>query len=71
MIECLTGKVRFPCDEETCPYCGAPVGDDEGDYRTANANRLVCPKCSRDGCPKCMPAGRGCMCPECEEGDNE
>jgi hypothetical protein len=28
---------------------------------------LVCPECGRQGCFECMPAGRSCICPECEE----
>lgn len=49
-------------DELTCPYCGAKVRRNE---------MMVCPGCSRDGCPECMPAGRGCECPECEEGSDD
>jgi hypothetical protein len=31
--------------------------------------RFHCPVCDRDGCPECIPAGRGCLCPECEEAE--
>ena len=45
-----------------CDYCGEPR---EERYR------LTCPRCGRTGCPACMPGGRGCICPECEEKDEE
>ena len=41
---------------EECPYCGKNT-----------AVILTCPGCGREGCENCMPAGNGCMCPECEE----
>ena len=41
---------------EECPYCGEAVNE-----------ILCCPECGRDGCWNCMPAGKGCICPECEE----
>jgi hypothetical protein len=42
----------------TCSYCGALMAPDDP--------RLICPECGRDGCAECIPAGRGCICPECE-----
>jgi len=59
-----------------CPYCGAHMlGDPEaepGDYPDDFGDYWYeCPECYRDGCSKCMPMGRGCMCPECEMGENE
>lgn len=65
----------FPYYEEgtTCPFCGREIElekeeresgsypDDFGDYY------LECPGCGREGCSECMPCGRGCLCPECEE----
>lgn len=54
---------------DNCDYCGSrprnqtlTPGCDEKDFYV-----LTCPECDRVGCPDCMPAGRGCMCPECEE----
>ena len=44
-----------------CSVCGHEEKKEEFLYR------LRCPTCSRDGCPECMPAGRGCECPECED----
>ena len=44
--------------KDQCPYC------DELTDRI-----FECPKCSREGCPKCMPAGIGCLCPQCEKGE--
>ena len=47
-----------------CPYCGRAVKE---------ADILECPRCNREGCCEslggCMPAGRNCICPECEERD--
>lgn len=65
----------FPYYEKgsTCPHCGRVIElepeeaeggnypEDFGDYY------LQCPECYREGCSECMPMGRGCMCPECEE----
>jgi len=28
---------------------------------------VTCPECARIGFDSCMPMGRGCLCPECEE----
>jgi hypothetical protein len=44
---------------EPCPHCGEPTD-----------RILLCPTCGREGCPECIPAGNGCECPECEEGDD-
>ena len=49
-------------DDNTCDYCGEPVED---------RYRLECPTCGRAGCPECIPAGRGCECPECEQGETD
>lgn len=50
--------------DRKCDYCGhqTPATDDE-----PFSYRLACPECGRDGCEECMPMGRGCLCPECEE----
>jgi predicted RNA-binding Zn-ribbon protein involved in translation (DUF1610 family) len=55
-------KPNFPTWENaTCQYCGHAE-------KTGDALFLFeCPKCGREGCPECMTAGRGCICPECEE----
>jgi hypothetical protein len=57
-------------EPETCPNCGAVRSDEEVKLAKTRGN-LVCPECSRDGCFTCMPAGRNCICPECEEGASE
>ena len=57
---------RVYADDETCPYCGATKPDDDEPWYA-----LECPTCLRDGCHECMPMGRGCECPECEEGWDE
>ena len=48
-------------DDDTCGNCGYEDDSGEGLYY------LVCPCCEREGCDECMPLGRGCACPECEE----
>lgn len=52
---------RILVGAEECSHCGelcSPVPD---------GHVLNCPKCLRNGCDACMPAGRGCLCPECED----
>lgn len=51
---------KLPVWPFCCPHC-----DNNGDHEKAYV--LQCPGCGRDGCPECIPAGRGCVCPECEE----
>lgn len=54
-----------------CPFCDNVVREED---------IVQCPRCEREGCawmpgsveypdgePGCMPAGRNCLCPECEE----
>ena len=48
-----------------CEECGYDASDDP-DGETY-LYKLKCPICERDGCDICMPAGRGCPCPDCEE----
>lgn len=50
-------------EPETCPYCGTTMATDE--------KVLSCPWCLREGCNNCMPAGRGCLCPNCENTDED
>ena len=45
---------------EECPYCGKEAEIE-----------LTCPECGREGCEHCMPSGKGCVCPECEEKEDE
>jgi hypothetical protein len=52
----------MPDIDRNCDYCGAVL---DGNFR------FVCPECGRDGCPECMPEGRGVRCPECEQGEND
>lgn len=52
------------CGEKQDSYAEARsdgLPDDFGGFR------LECPECYRPGCEQCMPAGRGCICPDCEE----
>jgi len=51
-----------PCGHEDCtePY-----------HPEEPAMALQCPGCDRPGCDYCMPAGRHCLCPACEEGWDE
>jgi hypothetical protein len=50
----------FEVHAARCPHCNVINDPPELHFR------LVCPGCERIGCPQCMPAGRGCDCPECE-----
>jgi hypothetical protein len=59
---------------EICAHCGVECqGDPEaepGDYPEDFGDYfLECPECYRPGCEECMPFGRGCVCPECEESE--
>jgi hypothetical protein len=48
-----------PVPKWTCLYCWHAISKE--------AVALRCPECDREGCGECMPGGRGCICPECEE----
>jgi hypothetical protein len=64
-------KAAVPKPEpETCPHCGE-VRDAEELGLQKTWGPLVCPKCEREGCFECMPMGRGCKCPECEDGEDQ
>ena len=56
-------------EDGKCGHCNNVAGDVKDENNLPY--RLQCPTCYRDGCETCMPAGRGCECPECEEGDND
>lgn len=47
-------------DDNTCGYCGHKEDEEPPFY-------LICPVCEREGCDDCMPMGRGCACPDCED----
>lgn len=57
--------MSWPVWEDTCAHCGAENQDEDPHYR------LECPTCYREGCSYCMPLGRGCECPECEDSGDE
>jgi hypothetical protein len=44
--------------KEQCPFCGEECKE---------SDLLTCPFCAREGCESCMPAGKNCSCPECED----
>ena len=48
----------FKVWETRCGYCHV---------KSEDMYVLTCHDCQREGCPECMPAGRGCICPQCEE----
>lgn len=50
--------------EDGCPFCDEKK-DEDGEALFA----LQCPVCDRPGCDVCMPLGRGCPCPDCEDED--
>ncbi len=64
---------KYFTKDETCPYCGERVRleeDEKADYpKDFGDYWYEFPTCYRDGCTACMPCGRGCECPECEESD--
>ena len=55
-------------ETETCDYCGAELNKEN---LPPDGRRMMCPGCGREGCLSCMPGGKSCTCPECEEGDCE
>jgi len=58
---------NFPrTNDETCPYCSEKL-DSEDQKLFSKYGPLECPECGREGCSQCMPMGRDCMCPECEQ----
>lgn len=59
-----TRQEKREAEPQTCPHCGGAIHE--------SRDILTCPRCGRRGCcPEdgsgCMPGGRGCICPECEE----
>lgn len=58
--------VRWPMVEGECAYCGSKGLDHPDEHYL-----LECPLCLRPGCPDCIPSGRYCLCPECEEARDE
>lgn len=67
----LTNKGRLALglkvDDVTCPNCEFKFVGDEATFFVLKGFYL-CPGCERFGCDNCLPGGRGCLCPECEEG---
>ena len=53
-----------------CGFCGNKL-DDEDRELIRKHGHLECPGCLREGCHECMPSGRNCYCPECEEKGDE
>lgn len=53
-------------EQTTCPHCGEKLDQEEQKFFRINGF-YECPECHREGCDKCMPSGRNCICPECEE----
>jgi hypothetical protein len=53
-------------ETEFCGFCGHEL-DSEDLELFAKHGALECLSCLREGCHECMPMGRGCLCPECEE----
>jgi hypothetical protein len=50
---------------EKCLHCGKE--QHQGSEDSVAGYLLECPECYRPGCEECMPMGRGCKCPECED----
>ena len=45
--------------EEVCKIVNSDIGERESFFI------FECPNCGYEGCPKCMPVGRGSNCEEC------
>lgn len=45
-------------EKTQCPSCGEECTSEE---------LHECPGCDRPGCDYCMPLGKDCPCPECED----
>ena len=58
-------------EDGVCGYCGYKETEKDPDDGILLAYHLVCPRCYRDGCEECMPLGRGCICPDCEDAVEE
>ena len=52
-----------PGESAACPGEGCDAPYDPDDPLMA----LECPECGAVGCDDCMPVGRGCLCPACED----
>jgi hypothetical protein len=50
--------------EKGCAGCEKKE-DEDGEQMMA----FSCPECGDPGCDECMPSGRGCLCPSCEEAE--
>ena len=64
MPEMVNGFRVWP--DRTCCHCGFTVEPDDPE---PYVYLLECPGCGREGCGECIPCGRGCLCPECEDAD--
>jgi len=52
--------------------CGTCGHDGSNDPNGENyLYKLTCPDCGREGCDECIPSGRGCPCPECEDSERD
>lgn len=66
---------KFPTWEEGTCDCGArqdevcELTDPEDLESFEPFYKFTCPGCLLEGCHECMPDGRGCSCPECEEAE--
>lgn len=60
MSEPISTPPRYPVwDPNSCGGCGADPEDGELLYI------LECPGCGYEGCPQCIPGGRGAYCESC------
>lgn len=65
-LQRLKLTISDPLGKQGCPYCGEAL-----DVEDIEVGLLTCPECAREGCSQCMPAGRGCICPECEKDEED
>jgi hypothetical protein len=69
----MTVGCDFDWGDKPCAHCGAVRADLSADWQEdlpdGEMPGYVCPRCGRHGCLICMPGGKRCLCPECDEGE--
>lgn len=69
MLACITNHVKIRLmedDDDRCPGCGIELSEDDAAF-FREAGFYECTSCGHEGCDKCMPGGRGVLCPDCED----
>lgn len=66
-------KIKTYPENEGCAGCGLSHEAARGAgylFKGELLQELECPRCGKIGCNVCMPGGVGCICPECEQEEN-